>query len=59
MLELPLLLWSSLVFFFLALGAYFLSFTPFPKEEIRDYIAHGPIIRDFTVVILVLADLEI
>jgi len=50
-LELPLLVRSEFFSFLSVSGGRFLVcfFAPFPREEISDYIAHGPIIRVFTV----------
>ena len=52
-LDLSLLPVVKSVFFhpFVSGGMFFGVFSsPFPEEEISDYIAHGPIIRVFTVV---------
>ena len=52
-LDLPLLVRSVFFYFFFVSGdAFFGAFSPpFPEEEISDYIAHGPFIRVFTVVL--------
>jgi hypothetical protein len=50
-LELPLLVRPGVFFFLFVSESRFFAvfFAPFPEEEILDYIAHGPLIRVFTV----------
>jgi len=44
------MVWRFFLLFFLSRGADFWCFlTPFPEEEVSDYIAHGLIIRGFTI----------